>query len=56
MSLTRTLTVRAGKFYLPFGTFNGKASSRMAKQNFRQALLGFGHDGIALPSGIGVEL
>jgi len=35
------------KFLLPFGTFIGKASSRMDKTDFRPRPLGFGHDGRA---------
>ncbi len=53
--LNKYVTVRAGKFLLPFGTFVEKLHpawiNRMA-----DAPLGFGHDGIAPSSDIGVEL
>jgi hypothetical protein len=53
--LNKYMTVRAGKFLLPFGTFMEKLHpawiNRMATRP-----LGFGHDGIAPSSDVGVEL
>ncbi len=53
--LNRYMTIRAGKFILPFGTFMEKLHpawiNRMATRP-----LGFGHDGIAPSSDVGVEL
>ncbi len=53
--LNKYMTVRAGQFLIPFGTFTEKLHpawiNRMAS-----APLGFGHDGIAPSSDVGVEL
>jgi hypothetical protein len=49
------LTIRAGKFLLPFGTFMERLHPSWVNR-FPTKPLGFGHDGIAPSSGIGVEL
>jgi hypothetical protein len=49
------LTIRAGKFLLPFGTFMERLHPSWINR-FSTKPLGFGHDGIAPSSGIGVEL
>jgi len=48
-------TVRAGKFLLPFGTFAERLHPAWINR-LPNAPLGYGHDGIAPSSGIGVEL
>jgi hypothetical protein len=49
------LTIRAGKFLLPFGTFMERLHPSWINR-LPTAPLGYGHDGIAPSSGIGVEL
>lgn len=49
------LTIRAGKFLLPFGTFMERLHPSWINR-LPTKPLGFGHDGIAPSSGIGVEL
>lgn len=49
------LTIRAGKFLLPFGTFMERLHPAWVNR-LPTRPLGFGHDGIAPSSGIGVEL
>ena len=49
------MTVRAGKFLLPFGTFMERLHPSWINR-FSNKPLGFGHDGIAPSSGIGIEL
>lgn len=53
--LNKYMTVRAGKFLLPFGTFMERLHPSWINR-FSTRPLGFGHDGIAPASGIGVEL
>ncbi|WP_339652621.1 hypothetical protein [uncultured Maribacter sp.] len=53
--LNRNMTVRAGKFLLPFGTFMERLHPAWINR-LPTRPLGFGHDGIAPSSGIGVEL
>ena len=53
--LNKNMTVRAGKFLLPFGTFMERLHPSWINR-FSTRPLGFGHDGIAPASGIGVEL
>jgi hypothetical protein len=53
--LNRNMTVRAGKFLLPFGTFMERFHPAWINR-LPTRPLGFGHDGIAPASGIGVEL
>lgn len=53
--LTKNITVRAGKFLLPFGTFMERLHPSWINK-LPTKPLGFGHDGIAPSSGIGVEL
>ena len=49
------MTVRLGKFLLPFGTFVERLHPAWINR-FSNMPLGFGHDGIAPASGLGVEL
>lgn len=49
------MTIRMGKFLLPFGTFVERLHPAWINR-FSNMPLGFGHDGIAPISGIGVEL
>ena len=49
------VTVRAGKFLLPFGTFMERLHPSWINK-FTSKPLGFGHDGIAPSSDVGVEL
>jgi len=49
------MTVRAGKFILPFGTFMEKLHPAWINRLATRPL-GFGHDGIAPSSDVGVEL
>lgn len=49
------MTVRAGKFLLPFGTFMERLHPSWVNRMPTKPL-GFGHDGIAPGSGVGVEL
>lgn len=49
------LTFRAGKFLLPFGTFMERLHPAWINRLSTKPL-GFGHDGIAPSTGIGVEL
>jgi len=49
------MTVRAGKFLLPFGTFMERLHPSWINK-FVSKPLGFGHDGIAPSSDVGVEL
>ena len=49
------LTIRAGKFLLPFGTFMERLHPSWVNR-LPTKPLGFGHDGIAPSSGVGVEL
>lgn len=49
------ITVRAGKFLLPFGTFMERLHPAWINR-LPTRPLGFGHDGIVPASGIGVEL
>jgi len=53
--LNRNMTVRAGKFLLPFGTFMERLHPAWINR-LPNTPLGYGHDGIAPSSGIGVEL
>ena len=53
--LNKNMTVRAGKFLLPFGTFMERLHPSWINR-LPTVPLGYGHDGIALSSGIGVEL
>jgi hypothetical protein len=53
--LNKNMTVRAGKFILPFGTFMERLHPAWINR-LPTRPLGFGHDGIAPSSGIGVEL
>ena len=53
--LNKNMTVRAGKFLLPFGTFMERLHPAWINR-LPTRPLGFGHDGIAPSSGIGVEL
>lgn len=53
--LNKYMTVRAGKFLLSFGTFMERLHPSWINR-FSTRPLGFGHDGIAPASGIGVEL
>ena len=53
--LNKNMTVRAGKFLLPFGTFMERLHPAWINR-LPNAPLGYGHDGIAPSSGIGVEL
>lgn len=52
--LNKNMTVRAGKFLLPFGTFMERLHPAWINR-LPTKPLGFGHDGIAPSSGIGVE-
>lgn len=54
-SLNDYMTVRAGKFLLPYGTFTERLHPSWINK-LSTAPLGFGHDGIVPSSGIGVEL
>jgi len=49
------MTVRAGKFLLPFGTFMERLHPAWINK-LSTVPLGFGHDGITPSSGVGVEL
>jgi len=49
------MTVRAGKFLVPFGTFMERLHPSWVNRMPTKPL-GFGHDGIAPMSGVGVEL
>ena len=51
----KNMTVRAGRFLLPFGTFMERLHPAWINR-LPTAPLGYGHDGIAPSSGIGVEL
>ncbi|MCH7785770.1 MAG: hypothetical protein IIB06_10205 [Bacteroidetes bacterium] len=53
--LNKHMTVRAGKFLLPFGTFMERLHPSWINR-FSTKPLGFGHGGITPASGIGVEL
>ena len=53
--LNKHMTVRAGKFLLPFGTFMERLHPAWINR-LPSRPLGFGHDGIAPASDIGVEL
>lgn len=53
--LNDNMTIRAGKFLLPFGTFMERLHPAWINR-LPTRPLGFGHDGIAPSSGIGVEL
>jgi hypothetical protein len=53
--LNKNMTIRAGKFLLPFGTFMERFHPAWINR-LPTRPLGFGHDGIAPSSGIGVEL
>ncbi|MDE3741083.1 hypothetical protein [Maribacter polysaccharolyticus] len=53
--LNKNMTIRAGKFLLPFGTFMERLHPAWINR-LPTRPLGFGHDGIAPSSGIGVEL
>jgi hypothetical protein len=53
--LNKNMTVRAGKFLLPFGTFMERLHPSWINR-FNTKPLGFGHDGISPASGVGVEL
>lgn len=53
--LNKYMTVRAGKFLLPFGTFMERLHPSWVNRMPTKPL-GFGHDGIAPGSGVGVEL
>lgn len=53
--LNKNVTLRAGKFLLPFGTFMERLHPSWINR-LPTRPLGFGHDGIAPSSGIGIEL
>ncbi len=53
--LHKNVIVRAGKFLLPFGTFGERLHPSWINR-LPTGPLGFGHDGIAPSSGVGVEL
>ena len=53
--LNKNMTIRAGKFLLPFGTFMERYHPAWINR-LPTRPLGFGHDGISPSSGIGVEL
>jgi len=53
--LNKYMTVRAGKFLLPFGTFMERLHPSWVNRMPTKPL-GFGHDGIAPGPGVGVEL
>ncbi|WP_456420424.1 hypothetical protein [Lutibacter sp.] len=53
--INKNVTVRAGKFLLPFGTFMERLHPSWVNR-FPTKPLGFGHDGIAPSSGVGIEL
>jgi len=53
--MNKYITVRAGKFLLPFGTFMERFHPAWINR-LPTKPLGFGHDGIAPTSGIGIEL
>lgn len=53
--MNKYMTVRAGKFLLPFGTFMERYHPSWINK-LTTIPLGFGHDGIAPSSGIGVEV
>jgi len=53
--LNKYMTVRAGKFLLPFGTFMEKLHPAWINRLATRPL-GFGHDGIVPSSDVGVEL
>lgn len=53
--VNKYLMIRAGKFLLPFGTFMERLHPAWINR-LSSKPLGFGHDGIAPASGIGVEL
>lgn len=53
--MNKFMTVRAGKFLLPFGTFMERLHPSWINR-LTSKPLGFGHDGIAPSSGVGVEL
>lgn len=53
--LNRYMTIRAGKFILPFGTFMEKLHPAWINRLATRPL-GFGHDGIAPTSDVGVEV
>lgn len=53
--LNKNMIARAGKFLLPFGTFMERLHPAWINR-LPNAPLGYGHDGIAPASGIGVEL
>jgi len=53
--LHKNITIRAGKFLLPFGTFGERLHPSWINR-LPTGPLGFGHDGISPSSGVGVEL
>jgi hypothetical protein len=53
--VSRALIVRVGKFLLPFGTFMERLHPAWVNR-LRTKPLGFGHDGIAPGSDVGVEI
>ncbi len=53
--INKYLMIRAGKFLLPFGTFMERLHPAWINR-LSSKPLGFGHDGIAPASGIGLEL
>ncbi len=54
-TLNDYMTIRAGKFLLPYGTFMERLHPSWINK-LSSTPLGFGHDGIAPSSGVGVEL
>lgn len=54
-TLNDYMTIRAGKFLLPYGTFMERLHPSWVNK-LSTTPLGFGHDGIAPSSGVGVEL
>jgi len=54
-NLNDYVTIRAGKFILPFGTFMERLHPSWINK-LSSVPLGFGHDGIVPASGVGVEL
>ncbi|REE80295.1 hypothetical protein BX611_1937 [Lutibacter oceani] len=54
-TVNKYITIRAGKFLLPYGTFMERLHPSWINK-LSSVPLGFGHDGIAPSSGVGVEL
>ncbi|SNR69035.1 hypothetical protein [Lutibacter flavus] len=54
-TVNKYITIRAGKFLLPYGTFMERLHPSWINK-LSSVPLGFGHDGITPSSGVGVEL